>query len=246
MKTVAIGDIHGNYKKLMELYSIMLEKGFNPKEDKMVVLGDMVDGGEDVKGVIDQCMQWQDEFPHWVFLRGNHEDMMLDVVVGQMKKYKSFDLWWSQGGRATTHSYIKAMGNKLSDFEQNIVNPVDVIPVEHLEWLTNLPLYHEEEKYFFVHAGVPHAIKLSNFTKHINEGDEEYIEQALWIRDEFINSNHPWEKKIIYGHTPERQPNIQKNKIGIDTMTRAGGVITALFLPSEEYFQTNPTEGQWW
>ncbi len=86
MNTWAIGDIHGSYTELMELYGKMQKEGFDPKEDKLIFLGDYVDGGKRVKEVVDQLIEWNKEYPHWIFLKGNHESMMLDSVLGQCKK----------------------------------------------------------------------------------------------------------------------------------------------------------------
>ncbi len=138
------------------------------------------------------------------------------------------------------------MGDKITEYEKAIINARDVIPIEHLEWLINLPLYHEEEKYFFVHAGLVPGITIEEHKSALEKGDKDYEEQMIWIRDEFIDTTYDWGKKIVYGHTPVKKPFFMENKIGIDTMTRSGGILTALFLPEEKTFQTDPTEGVWW
>lgn len=245
MKTFAIGDVHGNYAQLTDLVYDLRANGFSSKFDRLVFLGDLVDGGPDTNKVLEWAISNKKSFPHWVFLKGNHEDLLLDAVTGRQNKYKSFDLWWSQGGRATTESYVRDRSD-LSDYEKSLLkNPRDVITPEHLDFLRTLPIYFEDENGFYVHAGVPHGIKLENFKKRIDDGDEDYIYQALWIRDEFINSKTDWGKKIIYGHTATKEPNIQPNKIGIDTMIRIGGKLTAVELPAEKFYFTEHV-GQWW
>ncbi len=247
MRTFAIGDIHGSSLELKRLYEKLLsEAQLDPEKDKLVFVGDYVDGGFDVKGVLTQLIEWDKKYPHWVFLLGNHEDMMLDALIGNQKRYKDFYLWWNQGGRATTNSYKRDLGEELTDYDRALMNPREIISSEHIEWLMHRPIYHEDEHYFFIHAGVPHAIKLEHFTKKIDEGDESYREIGLWIRDEFINSKHKWEKKIIFGHTPQQPALLMDNKIGIDTMTRMGGYLTAVELPAEKFYQTESLKEPFW
>ena len=47
----------------------------------MVFLGDYIDRGPDSKGVIEYLMEFQQRFPNSVFLRGNHEQMLLDAML---------------------------------------------------------------------------------------------------------------------------------------------------------------------
>jgi serine/threonine protein phosphatase 1 len=56
----------------------------------------------------------------------------------------------------------------------------------------------------------------------------------LWIRDEFIDSERDWGKRIIFGHTYFRQPLVLPNKIGINTMHRNGGRLSAVLLSDDD------------
>lgn len=210
----AIGDLHGHYTELMSLHSQLInEAKLNPKEDVVVFLGDYVDGGPDTKKVVEQLIQWNIEYPHWHFLYGNHEDLMLDALLYGGKKYHDFDLWFRQGGRQTRDSYTKE-GTQVGQ----------AIDKDHVIWLATRPRYLETDDYIFVHAGLIPG-------KQPEEMEERDL---LWIRDEFIDSDYDWGKKVIYGHTPTTDPNIQPNKIGIDTMPRDLGYLTAIELPTEK------------
>ena len=221
MKTYVIGDIHGHYTELMNLMYELNAHGLHSKQDRVVFVGDYVDGGPDTKKVLNQLVSWKQSFPHWVFLRGNHEDLLLDALVGKQKKYGDYYIWYNQGGRQTVDSYKRDIEG--TDLEKGLMKPIDIIPGEHLQFLLNLPLYFEDENAFYVHGGVPHGMTLENFKKEIDKGNNEYELKAMWIRDEFINSPTDWGKKVIYGHTATREPNVQANKIGIDTMPRDKG-----------------------
>lgn len=238
-KIVAIGDLHGHWTELQELMIKLIdEENINPDLDQFVFLGDYVDGGPDTKKVIDWLIQSKKDHPHWKFLYGNHEDLLLDALNPERPIYNNFNLWWRQGGMETTNSYIK--DSNFSEYELSLVNPIHVIPKEHLEFLASLDTYYETDKYFFVHGGVSKNQTIEWSKKHMNRYD------MIWERD-FITSDFAYEKKVIFGHTiqvgnnPTKflQPWIYPNKIGIDTMAHDIGRITALILPEEKIVQTD-------
>ena len=216
----AIGDIHGYGMKFADLM-LKLEQKVDFDATTFVFLGDYIDGGSDSKRVIEVLMQYQKQYPHWVFLMGNHEDMLLSTIGYSRSVCSSYidndlPLWYNQGGRETARSYFP---NENTDF-MSAAQFRNGFPKEHLEWMRNLPLHHETKDFVFVHAGLfpgKSAEETSNFSK-------------LWIRDKFITSNYPWNKWIVFGHTYHRDPVVQINKIGIDTMHHGGGCLTAALL----------------
>jgi serine/threonine protein phosphatase 1 len=205
----------------------------------------LIDRGPDSKKVIEQCMKWEKKYKHWRFLYGNHEDLMLDALIGNGKIYHSYDLWWQQGGKQTAYSYLP---KKIDEYEKAISQPKDYINWKHLDWLRKRPYYYETENYFFVHAGIPPHTSLQQFTEAIDNGREDMKYQAIWIRDGFIDNMRPWSKKIIFGHTCDPlsfEPIVMKNKIGIDTgvCPSANNKLTAIELPAEKfYFQKSLQE----
>ena len=76
-------------------------------QDKTYVfLGDYVDRGPDSKGVIDYLLQFKAKY-HCIFLRGNHDAMLLNYVEDQ-----SWFAWFGKGGANTMESYRKALGEE--------------------------------------------------------------------------------------------------------------------------------------
>ncbi len=223
----AISDIHGCYDELMALYK---QLPINPKKDQLIILGDHIDRGPKSKQVVNQLIKWKKKYPHWQFLYGNHEDLMLDALVYGGRVYGSFDLWFQQGGKETFLSYVP---KNLTEYHKSIVQVKDVIPVEHLEFLMQLPRYYETDDYIFVHGGI----------KPGKTPEETDPQDLIWIRDEFIYANWDWGKKVIYGHTADNhtgefEPLVQENKIGIDTAVcySAFNKLTAIELPSEKFY----------
>lgn len=212
-KIVAIGDIHGCLQSL----NALLEKLVDYSDYTFIFIGDYIDRGKNSKGVIDRLIAFQQE-RDCIFIRGNHEQMLLNAYY-----HDELDLWLMNGGKTTLTSY----GGSYKDFN---------IPEKHLTFYKNSKMYYNSENYFFLHAGM-------SPNKTIEEclQSEEEINNFLWERDHLNAFETPWEKTIVFGHTPRSQP-IKKNKMrGIDTgcvYDRLGyGKLTAMVLPGEDYIQ---------
>lgn len=211
-KVFAISDIHGCYRELMALYN---QLPIEPKKDQMVFLGDYVDRGVKVKQVLDQLITWKKLYPHWVFLMGNHEDMLLDALNPKHPVYGDYYQWFNQGGKETLNSY----------------KPEEEMPKEHIDFISSLPRWYENEDYIFVHGGIEPGKTPAE--------TEPY--DLLWLRDRFILSDYDWGKKVVYGHTYDDhtgtfEPAVRENKIGIDTACVYGGKLTAIELPDEKFY----------
>src|SRR5690606_22143179 len=100
-----------------------------PGRDVLVFLGDYVDGGPHTRQVLDQLIAWHTEYPRWVFLKGNHEDLMLDALVYGGRKYGDYYLWWNQGGRETAQSYLP---EDVTAYERAIMQHDEFISTSHL------------------------------------------------------------------------------------------------------------------
>lgn len=247
-KHFAIGDIHGHFKEMMLLYNKLIKEALlDPVKDTVVFLGDMVDGGPDTNSVIAQMISWQKQYPHWQFLYGSHEDLMLDAL-GDKKIYGDYYIWYNLGGKATLRSYLP---ENATGYEKAIMQPLEFILLEHIKWLKERPLYYETDNYFFVHAGIKPDMSIEDQVKPISHPQDKMRydlmrETMLWTRYEFINSLYDWGKKIIFGHTPTLLPIVMANKIGIDTMPRENGKLCAVELPAEKfYFQDSLNKFAW-
>ncbi|MCY2963050.1 MAG: metallophosphoesterase, partial [Planctomycetota bacterium] len=73
-RTLAIGDIHGCDFALEKLLTSVAPTS----EDTLVVLGDVIDRGGGSKQVLDQLLALS-KTTRVIFIRGNHEEMMLEA-----------------------------------------------------------------------------------------------------------------------------------------------------------------------
>jgi serine/threonine protein phosphatase 1 len=198
--TYAIGDIHGSYTKLANLLRHCRDyRGSN--EFRFIFLGDYVDRGRRSREVVELLMATQAAAPDRVVcLRGNHEDMLTSAA-----KREDEQLWLDNGGGATLASYGVACAAD--------------IPAEHLAWFERLPLAISDERRFFVHAGIMPGIPLARQTK----------ETMLWIRGRFLSDPRDHGQFIVHGHTPTETmlPELQHNRLNLDTLAWHGGPLTA-------------------
>lgn len=210
-KIFAVGDIHGCYDKLAAIMKILpwsKEDG-----DLLLFIGDYVDRGPKSRDVVEFLCRLKDKGGDFIFLKGNHEKMLLDYYIEQRDQM----LYVANGGAETIASYVEgAIGKKAFQ-----------LPEEHLDFLQSLKLYHETEDYIFVHAGLRDNVVVN----------EQMEEDLLWIREEFIYSAYDWNKRVIFGHTALETPFVTPGKIGIDTGAVYGNKLTAVELPRMKFYQ---------
>ena len=196
MLIAAIGDIHGCCEELDLLLERVL-RWFNGRDGKIVFLGDYIDRGPDSRGVIDRLRNWNEPNIEAVFLRGNHEEMMIQKII-----YDNIwgNVWRNNGGMQTLIS----------------IGSEDI--VEYSQWLeANTVLTYATDGLLFVHAGINPDHSL----------EEQTSEDYLWIRNKFLRHTGSFGPMIVHGHTPMDKPEIKPNRINLDTACCYGGALSA-------------------
>jgi len=204
MKAYVIGDIHGCYytlKNVLNSIQTTLEK-----EDTIVFLGDYFDRGPHNYKVFCLLNSLQYEGVKLVFLRGNHEQMMLDALNERSKEY----LWFSNGGEITSEQFLS---------KPNIIKPFVK------EWIQNLPFayYNDKLDFYCVHAHLPHT-SIDDFNK-----DEK--EDCIWRRAQSIVG-----KRVFHGHTPHKNfVKVSDNDINLDAGCVFGGGLSYAIVTKNFY-----------
>ncbi len=200
----AIGDIHGCPDEL----EAMLQAIAPGAGDTVVFVGDYVDRGPSARAVIDLALALEKTHAEVVFLKGNHEDMMLSFL-GLPGNYGESFLF--NGGVATLESY----GLK----EDDLAEARERIPEPHLDFFKSLAVSYLRPPYLFVHAGILPTRQL----------EDQQSEDMLWIRQEFILHPHQIDATVVFGHTPMRGVMVDlPYKLGIDTGLVYGGKLTCV------------------
>jgi serine/threonine protein phosphatase 1 len=176
---------------------------------RYVFLGDYVDHGPDSQGVVQFLIELQRTHPDRdVFLKGNHEDLILAAADSDLFEGR----WLDNGGIQTLESY------ELTTAAE--------IPGDHLDWLRRLPLFFDDGQRFFVHAGV-------HPDRPLDRQDEDDL---LWIRKPFLLSEKDYGRLVVHGHTPTPNglPDQRPNRLNIDTGAVYGRSLTAAVFSSDE------------
>ena len=208
MSTYVISDVHGYAKRFFDLLD---QIEFNPREDELYVLGDIIDRGPEVGEMCEWAWNNKDN-DHIHFLLGNHEDMMLysmrqpyhywdDMAYCEDNISHSPHIWFWNGGERTYEDLMTWEESKRHDF---------------IKWVDTWPLFYDIEvngrRFVMVHAGMAlRGVKLND--DHFDGGKNQDVEipsfgtqwsqTLLWVRESWLTDC--WTKlpcDVIFGHTP--------------------------------------------
>jgi serine/threonine protein phosphatase 1 len=224
-RVYAVGDIHGRVDLLRQMHELIHLDAYRRQAARNVIvyLGDYIDRGTDSPAVLDLLLDAPLPGFTSVHLKGNHEDSMLRFLVD----HAVGSAWLAYGGAATLLSYgvRPPDATRREDLVRVQRDLAQRLPERHRRFMAGLTLTHGEGDYFFVHAGVRPSIPL----------EQQIEEDLLWIRDEFLESEAEYGKIVVHGHTITARPDVQRNRIGIDTGAFASGTLTALVLEGAEW-----------
>lgn len=219
----AVGDIHGCVDEIRVLIEFLTTERSLDERDQLVFIGDYIDRGRGSRQVIELMLSLKQKWPHTVFLKGNHEDMLLAFLGFEGQ---GGEVYLANGGKAFFDSYGIDPGASLSSMR-------NTLPATHLEFLRALELGVVFGEFLFVHAGV-------NPNKSLHE---QCNEDLLWIRQEFVHSPHNFGKTIVFGHTAFNQVLLDlPYKIGIDTGAIFGNQLSIVELVDGDLYQVSVGE----
>jgi len=221
----AIGDIHGRVDLLDALHAMIVADATAgaARRGTIVYLGDYIDRGDHSRAVIERLLGPAPGGLSRVFLKGNHEEMMLrffdDISVGTA--------WLEYGGAATLLSYGGRLEGSIALESTLIAVQADLarlVPAAHRRFLEGLAIFHRAGDYLFVHAGIRPGVPL----------DEQSPDDLLWIRGVFLKSRADHGVVVVHGHSIDPEIEMRPNRIGIDTGAYATGVLSCLVLDGAE------------
>lgn len=226
VRVYAVGDIHGCVGKLDALLDLIKAdaEGFSGQVE-LVFLGDYQNRGPSSKQVLDLLIAapWPVAW-RAVFLRGNHEQALLDFVADPAGKPE----WLGWGGIETLASYGirpfdvqgKPRGPHLLATELSEA----MEPAGHLRFLDSTRMTHVVGNYLFVHAGVRPHVPMNR----------QLATDMLFIREDFIGRDHGLPYRVVHGHTIAPKVQVTGNRIGVDTGAYSGGPLSAVALEDKD------------
>jgi serine/threonine protein phosphatase 1 len=158
-----------------------------------------------------------------VFLRGNHEDIILKLLDGETGYWYT---WLEQGeGRACVNSYgidpdrFRFQGEHYVFFCGDSPVPLDdkvgtiraithVFPAMHLQFMKDTVLTFQTDEYFVSHAGIESGLSLNDqalFT-------DQFI---VWGDEDFLYDERNYGKTVVFGHYHWKEPYIGVRKVGL-------------------------------
>jgi len=246
MRLIAVGDIHGHRGKLVDLIG-KVQPG---PDDQLVFLGDYIDRGPDSKGVLDYLMKLQEQYPETVFIRGNHEQMMLDALheahpdrlpadwlrldvespgfstAGcSYREYPNRSMWGRNGGLECFESFCVGKDQDEPSRLYEPLLPWDDIPQKYIDFLIVTKIWHRQSGFLFVHAGFRE--------NHLPLDQQRFI--MLWDR-----YAPPGDQEIhVVGHQPslDGRPFFEESRYSLDTGAAYGRPLTACDVLTKEVWQ---------
>ena len=227
-RTIVIGDIHGAVKAVKELFG----KINIQEQDKLIFLGDYVDGWSDSAQVIEYLIQL-DQAHQCIFLKGNHDAWCEQWLRGEQPNAE----WLFHGGKSTVESYANYSSNQKE---------------LHLEFFNELRNYYvDDSNRLFIHAGFS-----SMHGPHKERYETNYFwDRTLWemalAMDKGIKKDSKMYPKrlllyeeIYIGHTPTLNYDVDIplqacNVWNVDTGAAFEGRLTAIDIDTKEFWQSN-------
>ncbi len=134
--TFVVSDIHGRLD-LLELCLAAIER--RSASGRVIFTGDYIDRGPESAGVVQRLIDGPPDGFAWDFIRGNHEDFMIESCNGADPA-----CWLANGGIETMQSYA-----------------MDIMP-SHVDWMEALPRLLWDDLRVYTHAGVDESIALDS------------------------------------------------------------------------------------
>ncbi len=228
-RTLVIGDIHSGLKALEQV----LSRAKASPNDKLIFLGDYVDGWSQAVETVDFLLQLQHTHD-CIFVRGNHDELCLDWLI----EGKDNPMWIQHGGSATMASYQKTDTKTIK---------------EHIWFYRQLENYYLDSKNrLFLHAG------FTNLRGAEYEYDTKafYWDRTLWelaqslsleltMNDNRYPSRLRRYNEIYIGHTPVSKtgsaaPKNAANVWNVDTGAAFKGPLSVLDVNTKEVWQSDP------
>jgi len=175
----AISDIHGCFTPFHELVVNILRLR---KSDRLILLGDYIDRGNQSREVIDFIMDLIASGFNVTPLKGNHELMLTEALHNPV----TLPLWMMNSGQTTLQSFG---AESIRD-----------IPPEYIEYIEGLGYYHKSGDFIFVHAGFNDNLK------------DPFSDRYTMVWESGFTYKNPLlsDFTIIHGHRPKSLEYIKK------------------------------------
>lgn len=233
-RTIAISDVHGCVTELNELLTRMK---YSPGRDRLLLLGDYVDRGPHSRQTVDRAMELVSEGA--IALRGNHDQRLVDLAEhGDPATIQKFI---QHGGVDTASSYLDEaitmetfMGySETMALIDRLRERLNNDYAHQIAFLRDLPLYVEDSRHIFVHAGI--------HPDYFTDWKQQPTREFMYVKQPFWNNRTGLPAKVVFGHTRavelHGRPSVWfgQDKIGIDGGCAYGQQLNGLEITDSGY-----------
>lgn len=234
-KTYVIGDIHGRIEALKE---VLKKCKFDYDKDRLIILGDVVDGGFDTY----QCVEELMKIKHKILIEANHDQFFKKYIRSGWKK----EIWIQQGGANTLRSYGGIVKEEDDWHKKSFIDATNVnIPITHQEFFNTAKYYYIENGMIFVHAGFDPNIPIEKNSKDTLIWDRQLITYA---REGNVIKGYD---KVFIGHTTTQiimndkdycNPTQFKNLYCLDCGAGWSGKLCIMDIKTDKYWVSKKQE----
>lgn len=227
-RTLVFGDIHGGLKALVQL----LERVAVSQNDRLIFLGDYVDGWSESAQVIDFLMELSRK-QECIFIKGNHDAWCQEWLEKDIIN----DIWFLHGGKSTIESYENIELSRKR---------------HHVEFFSQMKDYFvDEQNNLFIHAGFSsmHGPEKEHYQTNFS-WDRTLWEMALTMNKRIKKDSLLYPKRLLLyneiyiGHTPTLHYDVEIpmhgcNVWNIDTGACFYGKLSCLDIQTKEFWQSD-------
>ena len=227
MRTLSVGDIHGNYKALVQ---VLERSKFDFKKDRLISLGDVFDGHARAPECIDLLMKAK----NFVWVLGNHDEFVRRWFRGEWGKDPAGEeRWLKKGGLITKETY------------QKNGKPQKKLIKKHAELLDKAVLYYIDKKNrLYIHAGLDwkYPVDKQPHEKNYYTGRDTW--RIVAPKLEKARKKFPY-KNVFIGHThteldyPDCKPVKIANLWNLDQGAGWEGKLTIMDVDTFKYWQSD-------
>lgn len=202
-KDYVVGDIHGNFRQLM---NILLKMDFDFKKDRLFSVGDLCDRGEHSE----EILKWMN-YDWFIPVIGNHESL----IIGYRQQLISFEILIKVGAEWWFHI--------TEDEQKKIVHYFENLPLA-------IELQTSNAKLGIIHASCPTDSWETFKSILLTEDGYKYANKAIWTYAKEDNKRKIEDiDYVVVGHTTQNDYQKWENMFLIDTgATYENGFFTIL------------------
>jgi serine/threonine protein phosphatase 1 len=205
IKYIAFGDIHGCFKAAAKAVEIAEEI-----QAQAIFMGDYIDRGPSAVETLKILIKAKKQNPDWIFLRGNHDQMLLDLINGIAHVDEI-------GNSPSGQFDYKQTAKSFEEFKATDSSEQNAI----VDFLNATKYYYEAENFIFCHA----------LLKDTGESiSEKKAEDLIWN----YNEQPFWEgKTFVHGHALVDNVVITNRRVNLNTRCGYGGCLSGILLKDD-------------